>query len=155
MKHFMSQLPDKDNLDYAMITHFHNDHMGTVKDMIPGNNGYGLSGITLVGERIHFNKLVDRGWPNYDFPSKEKVLHANKGFMPEYIRFAQYSANHGTQMENSKSEARISSHWCITLNHTQRTSKSVTSLRQEKSGQEKETNPGKCTAETLCFSMKI
>ena len=99
MKHFMSQLPDKDNLDYAMITHFHNDHMGTVKDMIPGNNGYGLSGITLVGERIHFNKLVDRGWPNYDFPSKEKVLGANKGFMPEYIRFAQYSANHGTQME--------------------------------------------------------
>ena len=99
MKHFMSQLPDKDNLDYAMITHFHNDHMGTVKDMVPGNNGYGLSGITLVGERIHFNKLVDRGWPNYDFPSKEKVLGANKGFMPEYIRFAQYSANHGTQME--------------------------------------------------------
>lgn len=99
MKHFMSQLPDKDNLDYAMITHFHNDHMGTVKDMIPGNHGYGLSGITLVGERIHFNKLVDRGWPNYDFPSKEKVLGANKGFMPEYIRFAQYSANHGTQME--------------------------------------------------------
>lgn len=99
IKHFLSQLPDKDNLDYAMITHFHNDHMGTAKDMLPGKNGYGLSGITEVGELIHFNKLVDRGWPNYDFPSKEKVLGYNKGFMEEYIRFANYSENHGTEME--------------------------------------------------------
>ena len=99
MKHFMAQLPAGKSLDYAMITHFHNDHMGTVKEMLPGTHGYGLSGITMVGELIHFDRLVDRGWPDYDFPSKEKVLGYNKGFMEEYIRFARYSEEHGTQMQ--------------------------------------------------------
>ena len=49
IKHFLSQLPDKENLDYAMVTHLHNDHIGTIKDAIPGTHGYALSGITLVG----------------------------------------------------------------------------------------------------------
>ena len=32
IKHFLKQLPDKENLDYAMVTHLHNDHIGTIKD---------------------------------------------------------------------------------------------------------------------------
>ena len=27
IKHFLSQLPDKENLDYALVTHLHNDHI--------------------------------------------------------------------------------------------------------------------------------
>ena len=76
IKHFLSQLPDKENLDYAMVTHLHNDHIGTAKDMIPGEHGFGLSGITQVGSLIHFHTFVDRGYPDYDFPSREKVLAA-------------------------------------------------------------------------------
>lgn len=99
IKHFLSQLPDKENLDYAMVTHFHNDHIGTIKDAIPGTHGYALSGITLVGEHIHFNKLVDRDYPDYDFPSRDNVLNANKGFIEHYINFVNYSAEHGTTVE--------------------------------------------------------
>ena len=99
IKHFLSQLPDKENLDYAMVTHLHNDHIGTIKDAIPGTHGYALSGITLVGEHIHFNKLVDRDYPDYDFPSRDNVLNANKGFIEHYINFVNYSAEHGTTVE--------------------------------------------------------
>lgn len=99
IKHFLQQLPDKDNLDYAMVTHLHNDHIGTAKDMLPGEHGFGLSGITLVGERIHFNKFVDRAYPEYDFPSRQNVLNADKGFVEEYMKFVNYTASQGTDVE--------------------------------------------------------
>ena len=40
MKHFMEGLPNT-KVDYAMITHFHDDHMGAIREMLPGKNGYG------------------------------------------------------------------------------------------------------------------
>ncbi len=83
MKKVMADLPGDGKVDYAMITHFHDDHMGSIRQMLPGKNGYGLSGITLVGELVGYNKLIDRNWPDYDFPTKKKVANANKGFMEE------------------------------------------------------------------------
>ena len=41
MKKVMEDLPSKTKVDYAMITHFHDDHMGAVLQMLPGKNGYG------------------------------------------------------------------------------------------------------------------
>ena len=99
IKHFLSQLPDKENLDYAMVTHLHNDHIGTAKDMIPGEHGFGLSGITQVGSLIHFNTFVDRGYPDYDFPSRGKVLGADKGFIEEYMKFVNYTVSQGTEAQ--------------------------------------------------------
>ena len=87
MKKVMEDLPNKTKVDYAMITHFHDDHMGAVLQMLPGKNGYGLSGITLVGEFVDFGTLIDRNYPDYDFPSRKKIEGANKGFMPEYFKF--------------------------------------------------------------------
>ena len=99
MKKVMEGLPDKNKVDYAMITHFHDDHMGCVRQMLPGDNGYGLSGITLVGEFLDFGTLIDRAYPDYDFPSKKKVNNANKGFMPEYHKFVEYKQAQGMKME--------------------------------------------------------
>lgn len=99
MKKVMEGLPDKNKVDYAMITHFHDDHMGCVRQMLPGDNGYGLSGITLVGEFVDFGTLIDRAYPDYDFPSKKKVNNANKGFMPEYHKFVEYKQAQGMKME--------------------------------------------------------
>jgi beta-lactamase superfamily II metal-dependent hydrolase len=56
-------------IDYGYLTHFHDDHMGS-----PGPNtknargGYKLSGITEVAEHIPIRKIIDRGWPSYDYP---------------------------------------------------------------------------------------
>ena len=98
MKHFMKDLPNT-KVDYAMITHFHDDHMGAIREMLPGKNGYGLSGITLVGEMVGYDNLIDRNYPDYDFPSKKNVANANKKFMDEYHKFVKYQMSQGMEME--------------------------------------------------------
>ena len=98
MKKVMEGLPGNGKVDYAMITHFHDDHMGAFRQMLPGKNGYGLSGITLVGELVGYNKLLDRGYPKYNFPNK-KLNNTNKKFMPEYFKFVEYQTANGMKME--------------------------------------------------------
>lgn len=57
-------------LDYALVTHFHNDHMG---DLSPRNgrdaDGFERTGITEVIADLAPATVIDRGWPSYDYPS--------------------------------------------------------------------------------------
>ena len=99
MKKVMEDLPNKTKVDYGLITHFHDDHMGAVLQMLPGQNDYGLSGVTLVGEFVDFGTFIDRNYPDYDFPSRKKINGANKGFMPEYFKFIEYKQSQGMKME--------------------------------------------------------
>lgn len=41
-------------LDYALITHFHGDHMGGIRD---------------VAAALSIGTLIDRGWPDYAYPA--------------------------------------------------------------------------------------
>ncbi|CAB9515146.1 Inherit from NOG: competence protein ComEC [Seminavis robusta] len=54
-------------LDYLLATHFHSDHFGE-----PNNNNnlsaVSLSGIPWIASQLPIGKLVDRGYPQYDFP---------------------------------------------------------------------------------------
>ncbi len=58
-------------LDYVLLTHFHSDHMGQIsQNAKPSKSGqYRLTGITEVGESIPIGKLMDRGWPDYQYPA--------------------------------------------------------------------------------------
>src|SRR5512135_2956130 len=58
-------------LDYVLLTHFHSDHMGQVSDdsRLSKSGNYRLSGITEVGEQIPIRKILDRGWPDYQYPA--------------------------------------------------------------------------------------
>ncbi len=58
-------------LDYALITHFHGDHMGQVLSTSPidRTGTYKLCGITEVAETVAIRKLLDRGWPDYSYPA--------------------------------------------------------------------------------------
>ncbi|MEC7262706.1 MAG: MBL fold metallo-hydrolase [Bacteroidota bacterium] len=50
-------------LDYALITHYHDDHFGEIdslRKIAPG--GYQLTGIMEVGTLIPIKKLIDRGF---------------------------------------------------------------------------------------------
>lgn len=64
--------PLKDQVDYLMISHFHGDHIGDVSKFAPTtqtrNPGYLLTGISQVGEYIRFKKVIDRGFPDYQYP---------------------------------------------------------------------------------------
>ena len=58
---------NQDHIDYALITHYHDDHFGGIYPGIPKseNGNYFLSGITGVGDKIPIRKLIDRG---YSYP---------------------------------------------------------------------------------------
>lgn len=70
-------------LDYALITHFHPDHMGWAEpeDPLASNGAYRLSGITRVAESVPIRMLLDRGWPDYARPAP-----------PDHAGFANYRA---------------------------------------------------------------
>ena len=57
-------------IDYMLVTHFHNDHMGTPTSYsITSNNGkYLMTGVSHVGNFLNIGNLVDRGYPDYNFP---------------------------------------------------------------------------------------
>lgn len=64
--------PNHSQVDYLMISHFHNDHTGDCTNQAPLTTGrnpdYVLTGIAEVGETIHFGKVFDRGYPDYQYP---------------------------------------------------------------------------------------
>lgn len=91
-------------LDYALITHFHTDHIGTITPDKPisRTGAYRLAGITEVAERIPIGTLIDRAAPSYDYPVDLQKC-AGPGGLPgsnglslaNYLRFADYRLQHG------------------------------------------------------------
>lgn len=68
--HMLRAIP-AEHLDYALLTHFHGDHMGEIDERTPASatGRYKLTGITQAGDRVPFRLLLDRGWPNYHCPA--------------------------------------------------------------------------------------
>jgi beta-lactamase superfamily II metal-dependent hydrolase len=87
----------KPALDYALLTHFHEDHMGGVTNSQPmsPSGAYRLTGITWVGEKLRMGKLLDRGWPDYNYP-----MPLESPVIKNYRAFVKWQAdNHGVKPE--------------------------------------------------------
>lgn len=93
--------PTPGELDYFSLTHFHADHIGNMRNALPGPNGYKLSGISMVAEHVNIHKMVDRDYPDYSFPSHEMILK-ECGFFPEYRKFIDYQRSKGVDIEKFK-----------------------------------------------------
>lgn len=82
-------LPAIQHLDYALITHFHGDHFGTIslnsKTSTKGN--YKLSGITEVDEYLPITNLFDRNYPRYDFPLDILKNNYDSTSFKNYLQF--------------------------------------------------------------------
>ena len=78
-------------LDYAALTHFHADHMGSLMPNSPAaaNGAYKLTGITDVGDAIAIRTLLDRDWPKYDYPAP-----SGGAMMLNYRAFVKWQAEH-------------------------------------------------------------
>lgn len=78
-------------LDYVIITHFHDDHMGGPSDRSPpsSSGAYKLTGVTQVGESFRIGKLLDRGWPDYSYP-QPLADAASKN----YLAFVKWQTEH-------------------------------------------------------------
>ncbi len=63
-------------INYAMLSHFHWDHMGQVtkKSLQSKSGAYKSTGITTVAEKIPIDKVLDRGWPDYIYPVEQNSL---------------------------------------------------------------------------------
>ena len=83
----MLSFTSKPSLDYVLLTHFHDDHMGAVtqESKISKTGKYKLSGITQVGDKFPVTKIIDRGSPDYDYPQP-----LNSPMMINYRDFLAY-----------------------------------------------------------------
>lgn len=88
IKHFAEPLGNDGKIDYMMITHFHGDHIGVFDKLALTAQGksYKLQGVTHLAELLQIDRMVDRAWPGYNFPSASQVNSSNSG-IENYINF--------------------------------------------------------------------
>ena len=91
----METLPVK-RINYLMASHFHDDHIGEAdaESPVSKSGAYRLSGLTEVGEYLPIDRIIDRGWPDYNWPVPLTEL-----YVQNYIRFVKWS------VENKKVRA--------------------------------------------------
>jgi beta-lactamase superfamily II metal-dependent hydrolase len=86
-------------LDYALITHFHTDHIGTVLPTSPrsATGAYQLAGITEVGDLIPIKTLIDRAAPNYNNPVDLRTCAEGDGdrSLVNYLDMVAFRQQHG------------------------------------------------------------
>lgn len=60
-----------DAIDHFFLTHFHSDHMGEFQADLPSSRhgSYKLAGIPDLAESVSIRHLVDRAWPDYNYPA--------------------------------------------------------------------------------------
>ena len=62
----------KPTIDYALITHFHDDHYGSLVEL---------------GKIIPIKNMIDRNYPDYNFPLNLKVFLAKDTIFQNYLTF--------------------------------------------------------------------
>lgn len=86
-------------LDYALITHFHTDHMGMLLPSSPmsATGAYQLTGITEVADLVPIKTLVDRAAPTYTTPVDLRTCHvsSNEKTLANYLKMVDYRRKHG------------------------------------------------------------
>lgn len=87
-----------DGIDYALVSHFHGDHMGAIvadSPMTATGGGYRLSGFTQVAELLPIARFIDRGWPDYAWPKPIRNVTVDN-----YRRFLDWQIRHrGLEVE--------------------------------------------------------
>ncbi|MDL2265252.1 MBL fold metallo-hydrolase [Parabacteroides sp. OttesenSCG-928-G07] len=100
IRHFSAPLKNNGALDYVQLTHYHTDHIGGVASnakTIAGRN-YLLSGIAEVAEYVAIDKIIDRNWPAFDYPSRARVEQATST-LENLQEFYAYQQGRGTKIE--------------------------------------------------------
>ena len=98
IRHYLPAVSEG-KLDYAVLTHYHGDHMGILTDDMEVNQegGFVISGLTDVGSQIPIKVIYDRG-DLYDRPSKNSFTGATPKRYENYLKFVEWSSKvHGTE----------------------------------------------------------
>ncbi len=84
------------SIDYTLLTHFHSDHYGLVRDGLQKSKlgDYYLSGLTQLGDVCKIKNWIDRNYPNYDYPTDlRKVYGLEGGSFNNLLKFITYQKN--------------------------------------------------------------
>lgn len=98
-RHFIK--PASNKINYLHLTHFDPDHMGAYSTSFPldPTQQFRMTGITEVGAKIDFDKLIDRGYPDYNYPTN-LISGATGQRITNYIKFVDWAkANKGVVAE--------------------------------------------------------
>ncbi|MDC6367612.1 MULTISPECIES: ComEC/Rec2 family competence protein [Flavobacteriaceae] len=60
------------NIDYALVSHFHGDHYGS---------------LVALGNAVPIKKVIDRNYPEYDFPVDLRKHHLENKTFQDYLAF--------------------------------------------------------------------
>lgn len=89
-------------LDYIMLTHLHNDHFGGANGLPASSKSstYTLQSLPEIMDNFQVGKLVDRGYPDYDYPFKMATMADNASNCANYIKAVKWHvANSGMKAE--------------------------------------------------------
>ena len=102
-------LGSQTTLNYALVTHFHTDHIGTITPSCPPSStgAFQLSGITEVADIIPVQTLLDRAAPHYSSPIDLRKCEAtaNGTSMLNYIYMAEHRLKKGMAVEGLRAGA--------------------------------------------------
>lgn len=92
--------PSITDVDYMLLTHYHNDHAGSdrfyAEKLIRDGEEYALSGFSQAAETLNFRKAIDRCWP--DKPTSLRFADPDSTRLMQ--RFYTYMEKHrGLQVE--------------------------------------------------------
>lgn len=106
---------NKKGLDYALISHFHNDHFGGMYSGVPASQkgDYFLTGITGVGDSIRIGKLIDRGY-QYPFDMRQQAKE-NGILYRDMINYWNFISYHEKKNNLKVEELRVGAKDQITL----------------------------------------
>jgi beta-lactamase superfamily II metal-dependent hydrolase len=111
-------------INYAILSHFHQDHMGSWYETAPKSSkgDYVLTGITGIADLLLIETLLDRGYPSYNLPQDmkssafEERLKTNPGTykywktMNNYFSFINYREKQKLETGNLQPGSRNQVH---------------------------------------------
>lgn len=101
IRHFLPATRGE-RLDYILLSHFHGDHYGDVRLATSEENGYRHFCLAAVYDKVGADKLLDRGWPDYD--NTVKNTSASIGDYAAFARFAQLSGTDVDRFELGRTD---------------------------------------------------
>jgi beta-lactamase superfamily II metal-dependent hydrolase len=80
VSHFMKGVNDR--LNYLMLTHWDPDHMGNYSTDTPlsESGDFRINGITEIGTKLRFEKMIDRDYPVYNYPNTSTAASAKANY---------------------------------------------------------------------------
>ncbi len=86
----------RNSIDVFLPTHFHDDHVGAVSSSTPLHSSglFHVTGISDVVATVPVARIVDRGFPSYDYPAPIEREDSKN-----YAAFATYASRTGVKVE--------------------------------------------------------